>query len=46
MAERGSDQQRVAAMNVRAQIVAVILAALLLALGVGFAVLTWLESSA
>ncbi len=33
-------------MNVRAQTIAIVLAALALALGVGFAVLSWLEKSA
>ena len=46
MAERGTDRQRVATMNVRAQTIAIVLAALTLALGVGFAVLSWLEKSA
>lgn len=46
MAEGRSDRQRVVGVNVRAQVIAFVLAALLLGLGVGIAVLSWLESSA
>ena len=46
MADGRSDQNRAAGMNTRLQVIAVVLAALALALGVGFAVLSWLEKSA
>lgn len=46
MAGSGSDRQRVMGVNVRAQVIAIVLAALVLALGVALAVLSWLEHSA
>lgn len=46
MADGGSDRQRVVGVNPRAQVIAFVIAALLLAVGIGYAVLTWLEKSA